>query len=112
MTRRLRVFSLAFALIQICLQGLFAVSDGYAERASSHIAPVHTEPPGNHHHRLHDDDCVVCHVLAAGADLPQRERPTWLATAHVPLVPAAVVSDRTPSIVDGAQLPRAPPLTV
>jgi hypothetical protein len=71
-SRGLRVFAIAFALLQIGLQGAFAVSDGYEQQASAHVAPVHAETPGNHHHRLHDSDCVVCHVLSNGATVPLR----------------------------------------
>jgi len=111
-SRGLRVFALAFALLQIGLQGVFAVSDGYAEQASSHIAPVHAEIPGNHHHRLHDNDCVVCHVLATGSTVPPRAIPAWLHAERVSVAPSAEIGARPYAILDGARLARSPPATV
>jgi len=111
-SRGLRIFALAFALLQICLQGTFAVSDGYAERASSHIAPVHAETPGNHHHRLHDSDCAVCHVLASGSTVPPRATPAWIVGERVSVAPAAEIGARPYAILDGSRLARAPPLKV
>ncbi len=111
-SRGLRAFAIAFALLQIILQGLFAVSDGYAETASSHIAPVHTEVPGNTHHRLHDGDCVVCHVLASGAEIPPRAQPSWLRAERVVVNPAGALEASPRSSAAGARLARAPPLSV
>ena len=111
-SRGLRVFALAFAILQIGLQGTFAVSDGYEQQASAHIAPVHAEIPGNHHHRLHDSDCAVCHVLATGSTVPPRGIPAWICAARVSVVPSAEIGGRPYEIVDGARLARAPPVTV
>lgn len=111
-SRGLRVFAIAFALLQIGLSGTFAVSDGYAEQASSHIAPVHAEIPGNTHHRLHDSDCVICHVLAMGSTTPPRGIPAWIGAARASVVPPAELGGRPYAIVDGARLARAPPVTV
>lgn len=110
-TRRLRVFALVLALLQIGLQGLFAVSDGYEERASAHVAPVHTEVPGNHHHSLHSGDCVVCHVIAATADVPRGDAPAWCGDATVVELPAGPCGGRCCGAT-GARLARAPPLAV
>jgi hypothetical protein len=110
--RGLRVFALAFAALQIGLQGMFAVSDGYAERASSYIPPVHAEVPGNTHHRLHDSDCVICHVLAAGSTVPPRPTPAWMHALRVSMGPVGTICARHSALVDGARLPRAPPVTV
>jgi hypothetical protein len=111
-SRGLRVFALAFALLQIGLQGTFAVSDGYAEQASSHIAPVHAEIPGNHHHRLHDSDCVVCHVLATGSTVPPRPVPAWLDAERVSVAPSTEIGARPYAVLEGARLARSPPATV
>ena len=111
-SRGLRVFALAFAFLQICLQGTFAVSDGYEEIASSHVAPVHIETPGNHHHRLHSDDCVVCHVLASGSTVPPRATPVWLLPERAASLPSAALEVRLGAAVNGARRARAPPVTV
>ena len=111
-TRRLRVFALAFALLQIGLQGLFAVSDGYEARASAKIAGVHTEAPGTPHHRIHGDDCAVCHVLATGSIVPPRAPPLCLRAIHIAAVPSATVARRPFVLVPGARRARAPPLPV
>ena len=111
-SRGLRVFAFAFALLQIALQGVFAVSDGYAERASSHVAPMHAEMPGNTHHRPHDDDCVVCHVLASGADVPPRAPSLWPGEDRVAATPSAVRGGRPYTIIAGAPRARAPPSSV
>jgi hypothetical protein len=111
-SRGLRVFAIAFALLQVCLSGTFAISDGYAEQASSHIAPVHAEIPGNTHHRLHDSDCVICHVLATGSTVPPRGTPAWIGAVRASVVPSAEIGGRPYAIVDGARLARAPPVTV
>jgi hypothetical protein len=110
--RRLRVFALAVALLQIGLQGFFAVSDGYEERASAHVAPVHTEIPGNTHHRLHSGDCVVCHVLAASADVPRGHTPSWRGDPDVFALPAEPCYAHCCAAVAGSRLARAPPVTV
>ena len=110
--RGLRVFALAFALLQFGLQGTFAVSDGYEEQASSHVAPVHAEIPGNHHHRLHDSDCVVCHVLASGSTVPPRAVPAWIGAERVSATPPSEIGARPYATVDGTRLARAPPVTV
>lgn len=111
-SRGLRVFAIAFALLQIGLQGTFAVSDGYEEQASSHVAPVHAETPGNHHHRLHDSDCVVCHVLASGSTVPPRAVPAWIGAERVSATPPTEIGARPYTTVDGTRLARAPPVTV
>jgi mono/diheme cytochrome c family protein len=111
-SRMLRLFALAFAFLQIGLQASFAIGDGYEQIASSHVAPVHAEVPGNTHHRLHDADCVICHVLATSADVPQRATPSWYGEADVVAIPSALLDARLCPIADGARLPRAPPLTV
>lgn len=103
------VLALAFAFLHVGLQGTFAVSDGYAEQASSHIAPVHAETPGNHHHRLHDSDCAVCHVLATGSTVPPRPVPAWLDASRVSITPASETGARPYALLDGARLPRSPP---
>jgi len=111
-SRGLRVFALAFALLQFGLQGTFAVSDGYEEQASSHVAPVHAEIPGNHHHRLHDSDCVVCHVLASSSTVPPRGVPAWIGAERVSATPPTEIGARPYATVDGGRLARAPPVTV
>jgi len=111
-SRGLRVFALAFAFLQVGLQGTFAVSDGYEQQASSHIAPVHAETPGNHHHRLHDSDCLVCHVLATGSTVPPRAAPAWLDAERVSDAPATEIGARPYAMLDGARLARSPPVTV
>jgi len=111
-SRGLRVFAIAFALLQIGLQGAFAVSDGYEQQACSHVAPVHAETPGNHHHRLHDSDCVVCHVLSNGATVPPRTGTAWIGAARVSGAPRTEIGARPYAILDGARLARAPPVTV
>ena len=111
-SRRLRVFALAFAFLQIGLQGAFAVSDGYEEVASSHVAPVHVETPGNHHHRLHSDDCVVCHVLASGSTVPPRATPVWLLAERIASLPSTALDVRPAAVVDDARRARAPPVKV
>jgi len=111
-SRWVRVFALAFAVLQIVLQGTFSVSDGYEEQASSHIAPVHTEVPGNTHHQLHSGDCVVCHVLAAAADLPPRTTACWHAGSRDTGISVASHDLWFCAVVDGARLARAPPITV
>jgi len=110
--RGLRIFALAFAILQLGLQGAFAVSDGIEEQASSHTIPVHAEVPGNTHHRLHSDDCAICHVLASAADVPARATASWHVNFRLPAVPTAAAAVRALAINDGVRLPRAPPLTV
>lgn len=113
-SRALRVFALTFALLQIVLQGTFAVGDGYEQlqQARSHIAPVHAEVPGNTHHRLHTDDCVICHVLASGAELPPPAIQSWHGESNSVAIPSSARHARPYAVVAGARLARAPPVTV
>gem|GEM_PF-1322465 len=111
-SRRLRVFAIVFACLQLGLQGMFAVSDGYEEVASSHVVPVHAETPGNHHHRLHSDDCAVCHVIASGSVVPPRATPVWLLADRVACLPSTALPIRPSAVAKGARHARAPPLTV
>ena len=72
-SRALRVFGLVFAVLQIVSQGAFTVTDGYAERADSSYAPVHADTVGSGHHRFHDADCAICHLIASATEVPPRQ---------------------------------------
>lgn len=111
-SRRLRCFAIAFAILQLVLQGTFSVGDGYEQQAASHVAPVHTEVPGNTHHRLHSDDCVICHVLAAAADLPPRATPSWHGGSTRSGIAPASLGGSLHAAFRGARLARAPPVAV
>jgi hypothetical protein len=111
-SRGLRVFAIGFAILQIFLQGAFPVSDGYAGVVSSHLAPVHAEAPGNTHHRLHTDDCVVCHVIAAGSLVPPRAALVPPVARRRYVAPTVTLDARPYTAAEGARLARAPPTAV
>jgi hypothetical protein len=100
---------MALAVLQLVLQGAFAVTDGLAaregERAYSHI-----ESHSSHCPRVHNDDCQICQVLANGTGpLPPViaiPRPAVEVVAQV-----AGVVQHTPSCGrHPARFSRAPPL--
>lgn len=109
----LKVFALAFALLQLGLQELFPVSDGYDQAASALVPPVHIERPGNRHHPLHDEaDCAVCHVIAAASLAAPTPTPLERPAERTGEVRPAELSWRISQLPDGARRARAPPLTV
>jgi hypothetical protein len=111
-SRGLRLVALAFAFLQLGLQGALAVADGCLERNGAHFDVVHTESPSHTHQRVHDADCAICHVLTSGLDVPRRVAVLPPHADGPSSVPRDTRASAPHSALPGARLARAPPAAV
>ena len=104
-SRGIRVFGLAFAVLQIVLQGALTVTDGYAVRADAVYSSGRSDAVTVAHQRLHDADCAICHLIAGGTEVPPR--PVDLPEALVRIVGAAPTYAVRPACAQSGRPDRA-----
>ena len=111
-SRLLRAFGLAFAILQLTLQGAFTVTDGYAEGADASVSALAPHSIAVDHHRFHDTDCAICHLIAGGSEIPPRGAGIPEPVHELRSAPCTEFGSRPFSVTAGADRARAPPVVV